>query len=377
MERILRALWIAFLPACAALAQDAGDLPPALVWDELKADCPPSLDWLSLRGKVVVVSMRSGDSPTPEQISEWNELLQKFEGQPVAFLSVMGGSEFLLGQALEKTRYRGCVLFDKEEENRGNFGVFPDTTVIVNDWGLIAGYASGDSDEETVQAVLRHQTAAGLLDSPPQPQAPGAESEPPYGVHIAPAPRLERRALGPLRPDRYIAKNQPLRLIILDLWETPEARILFPEKWDERNYDVIVRLAVQDADLVQKTAREAIEQRFGLSISKEEQPRRVYLLAVRGASPHLRPAESSQWSSGGGLESIMGTAETMAEIAVTFEGLLNTPVIDQTGRQGRYDYAASSKLPGPESAFDMARQLGLELTEGERSVEMLVVRRLW
>ena len=370
-------MWIAFLPACAALAQDAGDLPPALVWDKLKAGCPASLDWLSLRGKVVVVSMRSGDPPTPEQISEWNELPQKLAGQPVVFLSVMGGSEFLLDQALEKTRYRGCGLLDKEEENRDNFGMFPSTTVIVNDWGLIAGYASGDSDEETIRAVLRHQTDGGLLESPPQPHAPRAEAEPPYGIHIAPAPRLERRALGPLRPDRYIAKNQPLRLIILDLWETPEARISFPEEWDERNYDVTVRLATQDPGLMRKTAREAIEHRFGLSISKEQQPQRVYLLTVRGASPHLRQAAGSQRMFGAGLESIIGTAETMADMAKTFESLLKMPVIDQTGREGRYDYAASSKLPAPESAFDMARQLGMELTEGERPVEMLVVRRLW
>src|SRR5215471_9792814 len=80
--------------------------------------------------------------------------------------------------------------------------------------------------------------------------------------------------------------------------------------------------------------------------------------------------------SGGGESSIIGTVQTMRDIAREFEGLLNTPVIDSTNLNGKYNYSALSKLSKPESAFDLAHQLGLKLTEATRPIEMLVVRQL-
>jgi uncharacterized protein (TIGR03435 family) len=77
-----------------------------------------------------------------------------------------------------------------------------------------------------------------------------------------------------------------------------------------------------------------------------------------------------------GQESIIGTAQGMPDIARTFEDLLNVPVIDETRWQGKYNYSVSSKLTGSEAAFDMAHQLGLELTEVKRPIEMLVVRNV-
>jgi uncharacterized protein (TIGR03435 family) len=75
-----------------------------------------------------------------------------------------------------------------------------------------------------------------------------------------------------------------------------------------------------------------------------------------------------------GQGSIIGTAQAMPDIARTFEDMLSIPVIDETGWQGKYNYSVSSKLTGSEAAFDMANQLGLELTEVKRPIEMLVMR---
>ena len=66
----------------------------------------------------------------------------------------------------------------------------------------------------------------------------------------------------------------------------------------------------------------------------------------------------------------------MQDIASAFEGLLNTPVVDGTGLKGKYNYSASSKLSESEAAFDLAHQLGLELKEAEKPIEMLVVRKI-
>ena len=79
---------------------------------------------------------------------------------------------------------------------------------------------------------------------------------------------------------------------------------------------------------------------------------------------------------GGGQGSIIGTAQTMQDIARAFEGLLNVPVVDGTGLKGTYNYSALSKQSQSEAAFDLAHQLGLELTEAERPIGMLIVRNI-
>jgi uncharacterized protein (TIGR03435 family) len=359
MKVSIRALWVIAALTGVASAQHTGDIPPVLVWNKLKGNCPASLDWASLRGRVVVVSL-SPDSVFPEDIVEWNEVGQKFQGEQVFLIRVVAGSEFLLDEALKQTAFQGCVLFDRDLANGQNFKLPRfDTTVVVDRLGIIAGYSRGGPDEHGVRSVLNGQLGTGLFEIPPQPRpvdpAAGLDAVPSYEVHISPAPRGELRSLGAGRPDRYISKNQPLKLIILDLWNTPLARIVFPEKLDEGNYDVTADIPVADRELLLQIIREAVERQFGLRVEREEQTQRVYVLtAPRNPSPQLRLAISSEeWMCGEGQGSIIGTAQPMLDIARAFEGLLNVPVVDGTGLKGNYNYSVSSKLPESEAAFDL------------------------
>lgn len=366
--RIARVLSIFAVLAGVAACQQAGDLPPVLVWSKLKGTCPASLDWGSLRGQVVVVSF--GAAPVlPDDIAEWNEVQQNFHDEPVVFLRVVGGSEFLLDQALLKTACEGCILFVTDAANQDRFKLphFP-RTVVVDRQGIIAGY-SRDFPEQ----------ATDLAETPPPPHhaVAVAVTVPSWEVHISPAPRDELRKLGMGEPDRYISRNQPLKLIILTLWDMPLARIRFPEELDERSYDVTAHIPVEDSDLLLKLVQEAVESHFGLRIEKEVHMERIYVLTAAGPSSQLQPAGSSEETmSGCGPEAIFGTARTMPEIAGSLEGVLNAPVVDETTRPGKFNYTASTKASGLEGALDMAHQLGLELTPSERPVEMLVVRKV-
>ncbi len=215
-----------------AMGQHRGDVPPALTWDKLKGNCPASLDWASLRGKAVVVSLES-DDVFPEEIADWNKVPQKFQGEAVIFLQVVAGSEFLLDQALKKTAYQGCILLDSHFANRQNFQLprFP-RTVVVDQLGFIAGYSRGDPDEYGVRAVLNYQTETDLFETPPQAQpydpAAGLDASPSYEIHISPAQRDTPRALASGGPNRYIAKNYSLKVIISDLWSTPYEPCVIP-----------------------------------------------------------------------------------------------------------------------------------------------------
>lgn len=363
-----------------ASAQHSGDIPPALVWNKLKGNCPASLNWASLRGQVVVVSL-TDDPVFPEEIVEWNEVARNFQGEQVLFIQEVSGSEFLLDQALKQTAFQGCVLLDSEHPNYENFK-HPPTTVVVNQVGVVAGYSRFGPDEQGIRSVLNHKSETGLLQVPPQTQsydpAAGVNPVPSDEVHISPAPRRELRALGQRDPDRYIAKNYPLKVIISDLWNTRMSRIAFPEKLDEGSYDVTAHIAVADRERLLQIVREAVERRFGFHVAREERTQRIYVLrAARNPSPQLQPAtDSEEWTCGNSQGSIIGTAQTMQEIAGAFEGLLEVPVIDATGLKGKYNYSASSKLSESAAVFDLAHQLGLELQQAERPIETLVVQKV-
>jgi uncharacterized protein (TIGR03435 family) len=381
MKLSVRTLWVIAALTGFASAQHTRDIPPALVWNKLKGTCPASLDWASLRGTVVVVSL-SSDS-VPEDVGEWNEVAQKFQGEQVLFIRVVAGSEFLLDQALKQTAFQGCVLFDSDLANTRNFKLPRfERTVVVDRLGVVAGYSRGGPDEQGVRALLNGQIETGLSESPPQPQpydpAAGLNLAPSYEVRISPAAQGGMRALGQGGPDTYITKAQPLRAVIVDLWNTPPSRIAYPESLDEGRYDVVARMPVADRDFMLQMIREAVERQFGLRVEREERMEKVYMLtALRNPSPQLQPTtDGEKWMCGGGQGSIFGTAQAMQNIAGALEGLLNVPVVDGTGFKGKYNYSASSKLSESEAAFDLAHQLGLELTEAEKPIEMLVVRKI-
>jgi len=156
------------------------------------------------------------------------------------------------------------------------------------------------------------------------------------------------------------------------------ARIAFPEWLAKGSYDVTADMPGVEREPLLQFIREAVERRFGLIVEREERMERIYMLtSLRHLSSQLQPATNGEkWMSGDGPASIMGTAQTMQDIARAFEGLLEAPVVDGTGLKGSYNYSASSKLSPSEAAFDLARQLGLELTEAERPIQMLVVRNI-
>jgi len=153
MRRSIQALCVTVALAGVASAQHKGDIPPALVWDKLKGNCPASLDWASLYGKVVVVSF-SPDDVFQDDIDDWKQAAQTFQGELVQLLQVVAGSEFLLDQALQQTGFHGCVLLDSDLRDVKNFRL-PRLrrTVVVDPQGFVAGYARSPDDGDVKDAV--------------------------------------------------------------------------------------------------------------------------------------------------------------------------------------------------------------------------------
>jgi len=91
-------------------------------------------------------------------------------------------------------------------------------------------------------------------------------------------------------PDVYMTRNQPLKFIVMDLWETPLAQISFPENLDQGNYDVVARVPAAEGELLRTLIREAVEERFGLRIETETRTVRAYVMTALRSSPQLQPS---------------------------------------------------------------------------------------
>jgi uncharacterized protein (TIGR03435 family) len=384
MKVVVRVLYLVGLLVGIAFAQHSGDHPPGLVWDKLKGDCPANLDWASMRGEVVVITFAS-DPIFPDDLAERNKLRRSFQDKPVVFIHVVTGSEFLLDQALKTAGNIGCIIFDGSQRNRESFQLSHSLprTVVVDELGLVAGYSRDNPNEDAIRAVLDHKTETGLSEVPLKPQpydeAPGTGPPPSFKVRISPAPGAGLGRLGLLGPDRYIAEKQPLKYIIGDLWNTPLARTLFPEGMDEGKYSIDAHVPVPDRDVLLSVVREAVATHFGLRIERETRIERVYLLtAGESLSSQLQLADKKDVPmTGNSVDgTILGTAQTMQEIAGRFEVWLHAPVIDETGMTGKFNYSVSSDRPDPEASLDIARQLGLKLEPADRPVEVLVVQKM-
>ena len=153
--------------------------------------------------------------------------------------------------------------------------------MVVDQSGYIAGYTTYYPDEQAIQHVLNHEVETRLNEQPPKPRPlfPDAARDipPSPDIHISRAAKGERRMIDHTpEPDVYMTKNQPLKFIVTDLWETPLARMSLPENPDQGNYDVVARVPAADGELLRTLDREAFEKRFGLRIETETRTVRAY-----------------------------------------------------------------------------------------------------
>jgi hypothetical protein len=166
----------------------------------------PSQPRLANPPREAIVLSFGAEDVMPDEIGEWNAAEEGFQGEPVLFVRVVTGSEFLLDQALKRNVYSGCIVLDGANSNRSRFGLPPGFAgVVVDELGAIAGYSRGELDHDALRAVLNHTLHAGLLRSAPQvARTPGIRASGPgtKSVRIALARKDEARVLGAAGPAR-------------------------------------------------------------------------------------------------------------------------------------------------------------------------------
>jgi uncharacterized protein (TIGR03435 family) len=217
-------------------------------------------------------------------------------------------------------------------------------------------------------------------------------------------PTFEVATIKPTRPDeqgpRYDFRSRRFSVIHASLsdllkfsYGIQQSQIAKTQDWvNSESYDISAEPDGEGDPSIkqwQLMVGKLMADRFQLKFHYEKQEQSVYLLSVVKTGPRFTKSQSDTNAPGGmgiGPPGHLGaTNQTMAEIANLLGlGILNRPVVDQTGLTGKFDLRLAWTPDGPPPATESAdvppdfftaiqEQLGLKLVSTRAPVDVLVI----
>ena len=214
-----------------------------------------------------------------------------------------------------------------------------------------------------------------------------------------------RAGVGPgitMKPPDVVTFNTTLGYLMGFAYDMHARQIVGGAPWvDSEKYDIVGRpQAAGVPSLLQFRAllRNLIEERFQLKTHREKRNLPAYALLVGGSGPKSMTRNDTNpngppGAGGKGLGVMVFSNSTMADFATVMQGnILDRPVVDRTGLQGRFNFTlswtpdesqyrqaglqvppapADAKLPGLFTAIQ--EQLGLRLESVTEPVEVIVI----
>jgi uncharacterized protein (TIGR03435 family) len=219
-------------------------------------------------------------------------------------------------------------------------------------------------------------------------------------------PTFEVATIKPTRPDehgpRYDFRSRRFSVIHASLsdllkfsYGLQQSQIAKTQDWvDSESYDISAEADGEGDPSIkqwQSMVGKLMADRFQLKFHYEKREQSVYVLSVVKSGPKLTKSQSDANTPAGfgfgfGPAGHCGaTNATMADIAHMMGlGVLNRPVVDQTGLTGRFDLRLTWTPDGPAPATESAdappdfftaiqEQLGLKLVSARAPVDVLVI----
>ncbi len=217
-------------------------------------------------------------------------------------------------------------------------------------------------------------------------------------------PSFEVATIKPTRPDehgpRYDFRGRRFSVVhasVSDLlkfsYGLQQSQITKAQDWvNSESYDISAEPdGVGEPSIKQweSMVGKLMADRFQLKFHLEKREQSVYLLTVAGTGSKLTRSESAPDASGGmgfGPPGNFGaTNATMADVADALgQGVLNRPVVDQTGLDGRFNLRLTWTPDGAATATDnsnelpdfftaIQEQLGLKVVASKAPVNVLVI----
>ncbi len=392
----LTAGFLAFGGLQGARAQDAGDVGPK-VGDRaplieleglLQAPNGASTKPEALRGKVVVLEFwATWCGPCIVHFPHLNELADRFKGQPVQFISITEESREVVERFLKKREIKSWVGLDTD---RSVFRVLrvagiPQTVIIDTEGRIAARTSPAQVTEQVLRDLLAGKTVT-LADPYAEALKAAAiekpEGEPLIEITINSADPPDQFGGWSMNPGRYQGKGVALQSLIATAYRVTDDRVVgstHPGRGTtllERRYDVVVSIPPSRRELLPALLQSTLQAAFGVSTRRETREADVFALRrIANTEPKIRKAAGGggHASNAGGV--IVAVNWNIQGLVDTLQGMLGTPVVDQTALEGIYDWDIQYDEDNPTSLIQAVRdQLGLELIKTKLPVEFLVVQ---
>ena len=345
------------------------------------------LEFSSLRGNTVVFEFwATWCGPCIRAIPHLNELVERFSGKPITFISISTDEDkSRISEFLKKTPMLGILAWDPDRKwFKAYQGVYLPHTVIVDSVGRIAGITS---PENLTVEVLEKIMDAIPVNLPPKETFEANLDwdrtkitwedgiEPLTQVIIKPVSTTGAALMYYPGSNRLVADGLTLEPLILAAYETIPPYLDYRLPHSKRKYRVSVIVPQGQETRLLPLFRESLKTSFGLSIHWETQEKEVLVLKqLPDEKSRLRLSQAEQsvfWSSRG---TIHGTKETLARLCLAAASRIGLPVLDETGLVGQYDWELLYQPGDPSVLIDGLRKgLGLEAERSRRQIQVLVV----
>lgn len=331
-----------------------------------------------LKGQVVVLEFwATWCHPCVAAFGKMNELVKKYEGRPVRFISVTDEPAGPVAEFLKTHPLSGWVGVDAGAAFRA-FSVRsrPHTVVIDREGRIVARTFLDALDDAAMEALLAgKESRLQDLGTDDELRSPGAEDPMAFRFAVTPSSESTRMRMKSGSSDREF-QGLYLSSIVNNLYDLPMPRIVISPELQKRRYDVSARVPQSHKERLLPFAQASLEAALGLKVRREKRTLDAYLMdAAKPGGPGLKPAAdplAGGYSMGNGK--IDGESMTLAEIARRIEEAVDKPVLCASKDARSYDFklAWDEKKPG-----DLERaareQLGVTLTPARRPVEVLLV----
>jgi uncharacterized protein (TIGR03435 family) len=364
-----------------------GDRAPELAIEEWLGSPDGSGPDVSQKKAILIEFWATWCAPCIEGIPHLNALADAM-GDRVQFIAVTSEADrALVEKFLERKPIHAHVGLDTDESLSRDFNVqrIPHTVIIRPDGRVAAWGHINDVTRELLEKVVAGEDVEQLPSFDDSSFTTGGED--PFGgvsdgsemlyVVFRPARGAEPMWLSSSKGTTAVV--QPAKSLVLSAFGARQSRCEMNAELPEGKFDFIVRSAApMSQDEKNSLLRIAIEKNFGIVGRREVKNRPVLLVKwtdeARGRlTPTVSTGGAGMTAKAGELSMINVPVE---HVCYSMEYTLNRPVLDESNNREKFDITLKWDAKSPESIIEAVRsQLGLEVEEAEREIEVTVIEK--
>ena len=175
-------------------------------------------------------------------------------------------------------------------------------------------------------------------------------------------------------PHRFVSDGAVPQVAYQKAYDTSFFRSEFniPKEELEARFYFDVSVPPDKKEDLMPTLRSALQTAFGYKVSREMRPKKVYVLRQKQGAALKVTKSTSPPMSFFKHNGMTAKGSTMAFVAEFLESVLRGIVVDETKLEGTYDFETKWVPGNKESMLKSYEELGLELVEETRNIEILI-----